>query len=597
MEDKKRTVSYRDIGKFALHYWKPEKSLGLWSVFFIIISVIAESIIPVYTGQIIDAMSNATIDNSGAWSDVWFAFWMFVLLALSHSFFYYITMLLWTHFSVETMQQIVTDGMYKVQRFNSEWHANEFAGGTVRKLTRGMRAFETFQDVWLMSLLPAVTVLISITIMLSLKIYLVGMITAILIIFYCIISVWISVVILAPKFKESAKTDTALGAFLSDSITGNETVKTFGAEDVEDKLFNNVSQEWRKKNLTAWVFGVSTDFFRSVFTTFMNSVIIGTSLWFWHSGEMTTGDIVTVITTIFIISSYVRNIGHQISTLQRAVSDMDDVVAFWLRDEEIVDAEGAKPLVIESGSKGDMICFNNVDFKYPNVDRDIYKSLSINIKNGEKLALVGKSGGGKSTFIKLLQRLYNINGGEITIAGQDISKVTLKSLRRSISLVPQDPVLFHRSIAENISYARPDSSMEDIVVAAKKAHAHEFIAGLREGYNTLVGERGVKLSGGERQRVAIARAILANKPILILDEATSSLDSISEYYIKEALEELIKGRTTITVAHRLSTIQQADRILVFSSGEIIEEGNHEALMAMPKSYYKKLYDTQTLSSE
>ena len=220
--------------------------------------------------------------------------------------------------------------------------------------------------------------------------------------------------------------------------------------------------------------------------------------------------------------------------------------------------------------------------------------MSIDISSGEKLALVGPSGSGKSTFVKLIQRLYNVTDGRILIDGQDIAGVSMESLRRQVALVPQEPSLFHRSLSENISYGSPGASQDAIIAAAKKAFAHEFIETLPKGYDTLVGERGVKLSGGERQRVAIARAILADAPILILDEATSSLDSISEHYIQKALEELMKGRTTITIAHRLSTIQKADRILVFDKGEIIEQGNHDSLMARPGSRYKALYDMQAL---
>ncbi|MDF3024305.1 MAG: transporter ATP-binding protein, partial [Alphaproteobacteria bacterium] len=241
-----------------------------------------------------------------------------------------------------------------------------------------------------------------------------------------------------------------------------------------------------------------------------------------------------------------------------------------------------------------LISFQGVGFKYPSTDKYIYKDMSIDISSGEKLALVGPSGSGKSTFVKLIQRLYNVTDGRIVIDGQDIAGVTMESLRKQVALVPQEPALFHRSLSENIAYGRPDATQEEIIAAAKKAFAHEFIETLPKGYDTLVGERGVKLSGGERQRVAIARAILSDAPVLILDEATSSLDSISEHYIQMALEELMKGRTTITIAHRLSTIQKADRILVFDKGEIIEQGNHASLMARPDSRSKALYDMQAL---
>jgi ATP-binding cassette subfamily B protein len=205
---------------------------------------------------------------------------------------------------------------------------------------------------------------------------------------------------------------------------------------------------------------------------------------------------------------------------------------------------------------------------------------------------VGPSGSGKSTFVKLVQRLYDVTDGRVLIDGQNIAHVTQESLRQNIALVPQEPLLFHRSLAANIAYGKPGASRHAIVEAAKKAYAHDFIEILPKGYNTLVGERGVKLSGGERQRVAIARAILADTPILLLDEATSSLDSISEYYIQRALHTLMEGRTTITIAHRLSTVKNADRILVFDRGRIVEQGTHDELILSTDSHYRRLHDMQ-----
>jgi ATP-binding cassette subfamily B protein len=272
------------------------------------------------------------------------------------------------------------------------------------------------------------------------------------------------------------------------------------------------------------------------------------------------------------------------------MSDMEDVVYFWKTDIAVKDKPNAATLI---RGKGDIV-FDNINFAYKNQGDPLYKNFSIHIASGEKVALVGHSGSGKSTFVKLLQRLHDIQGGEIRVDDQNIADVTQSSLRQAVALVPQDPILFHRTLADNIAYAKPEATQEEIIDAAKKAYAHDFIEGLPQGYNTLVGERGIKLSGGERQRVAIARAILSDAPILILDEATSSLDSISEHYIQMALKELMKGRTTITIAHRLSTIKDVDRILVFDQGRVVEQGNHAKLLENPESHYKKLYEMQVL---
>ncbi len=209
---------------------------------------------------------------------------------------------------------------------------------------------------------------------------------------------------------------------------------------------------------------------------------------------------------------------------------------------------------------------------------------------------MGESGSGKTTFVKLLQRLYDLDSGRILVDGQNIAQVTQESLRERVALVPQEPILFHRTLAENIAYAKPSATHDEIVTAARKAHAHEFIERLEQGYDTLVGERGIKLSGGERQRVAIARAILADCPILILDEATSSLDSVTESLIQDGISNLMEGRTAILVAHRLSTIRSVDRILVFSAGEIVESGSHRELMANASGHCRRMYDMQVLGS-
>jgi ATP-binding cassette subfamily B protein len=593
-KDKEEKPAFRDILRFTLHYWKPQRWIGIAAATAMMLSVVMDSVVPVYTGRIVDAMTGHGASDASAWKGAWAAFWGFAVLALLHHLFRMISMLFWNYFAVRNLYRIVTDGMQKVQRFSADWHANSFAGGTVRKITRGMWSFDVFEDTLLMGLLPAFTIMVAVTVMLGVKLPAIGLVAAFLVLFYCVMSIWLSVNVLAPKFQASAEQDTRLGATLADAITGNPTVKSFAAESREDSLFDGVAAQWRDLAHHAWQNGVLIDAFRSVYRMAMTSTVVALTIWLWKAGRATPGDIVLVITTFFIIGGYLRDIGMQISQVQRAASEMDDIVRFWLRKDEVFDVPGAKPLVVRPEPRDDMIVFDKVGFKYAGTGHALYQDLSVSIATGEKLALVGPSGSGKSTFVKLLQRLYNVTGGRILIGGEDISQVTLESLRQAISLVPQDPVLFHRSLADNIAYGKPGASLEEIIEAAKKSFAHDFIMTLPLGYDTLVGERGVKLSGGERQRVAIARAILADAPILILDEATSSLDSISEHYIQRALEALMAGRTTITIAHRLSTIQKADRILVFDQGKIIEQGDHRSLMARPGAHYKKLFEMQVL---
>lgn len=593
-EKKERQTSWRDVMRFSWHYWRPNKWLGVGAAVLMLASVEMDAVVPVYTGKIVDALTTHAPGDPVALHDAWMAFWGFTVLALLHQVLRIGSMFFWNTFAVRNLYAIVTDGLQKVQRFSSDWHANTFAGGTVRKITRGMWAMDTFEDTILMGLLPAASIMVGVLIMLSIKLPLVGFCTGVMILAYCAVSIWMSIKILSPRFIASADADTKVGATLADIITGNPTVKSFGAESREDAIFREVANAWRQKSFRAWQTGVTADAVRSVLRLMTMATMVAMTIYLWSVAKATPGDIVVVITTFFIIGGYLRDIGMHISHLQRSVSDMEDVIVFWLRKDEVVDTANAEPLTVKPSRRRDMISFDKVGFKYPNGGKYIYENMSLDIGSGEKLALVGPSGSGKSTFVKLIQRLYNVTDGQIRIDGQDIAKVSMESLRQQIALVPQDPTLFHRSLSDNIAYGNPGATMEDIVAAAKKAFAHEFIETLPKGYDTLVGERGVKLSGGERQRVAIARAILANAPVLILDEATSSLDSISEHYIQLALQELMKGRTTITIAHRLSTIQKADRILVFDKGAIIEQGDHASLMARPNSRYKALYEMQAL---
>ncbi|MEN9709632.1 MAG: hypothetical protein RIQ68_2040, partial [Pseudomonadota bacterium] len=373
------------------------------------------------------------------------------------------------------------------------------------------------------------------------------------------------------------------------SVTGNAAVKSFAAEEREDRHFAEIAQGWQWRAIRSWDRSAVSGLVQAVLLLVLQLGMLGTGLWLWTQGRATPGDIASLIATQFLITGYLRDIAQHVRSVQRTVNDMDDVLEFRNAHLQVADRPDAIPLQVTQGA----IDFDHVTFKYKSAREPLYDHFTLHIPAGQKVGLVGASGAGKSTFVKLIQRLYDLNSGSIRIDGQDIAHVTQSSLRNAVGLVPQEPVLFHRSIAENIAYGRPDASREDIIEAARLAHVDEFVQGLPKGYETLVGERGVKLSGGERQRVAIARAILAATPILILDEATSSLDSLSETYIREAMDRLSQGRTTLVIAHRLSTVQRLDRILVFDHGKIVEDGTHRSLMARENGAYRRLVETQS----
>lgn len=579
-------VTYGDIGRFSLHYWKRRWKLGAIAVGLMFGATFMDIILPVYVGQSVDALTQEPRDVDRAIT----AFSIFTALGFSYSLVRSGSIFVWNKFAVQTMYDLISDATRKVQRFSADWHANAFAGATVRKITRGMWAFDVFEDTWFMGLFPAVIMMLGMTVMLSVHVPLVGAFTAVCIVVYCTFSIVASVKIMAPRFRNSAAADTKMGATLADIVTGNPTVKAFGAERREDEIFDESARNWKKKSYRAWQVAQSVDLVRSMLRMVMMAGMFGLTIWLCARGQATAGDTVLVLTSFFMVGGYMRDIGMHISNLQRSASELEDVVHFWLREDDVRDVPAAKVLDTKAGE----IVLDRVTFGYKGQDNPVFADFSLTIHPGEKIALVGPSGSGKSTFVKLVQRLYDVQGGEIRIDGQNIAEVTQESLRRAIALVPQDPVLFHRSLAENIAYSRPGATQDHVRRAAEEAYAHDFIGSLPLQYDTLVGERGVKLSGGERQRVAIARALLADAPILILDEATSNLDSISEHYIQAALKNLMRDKTTITVAHRLATIRNADRILVFEKGRVVEQGTHDELIHRADSHYKTLYDMQAL---
>jgi ATP-binding cassette subfamily B protein len=333
-------------------------------------------------------------------------------------------------------------------------------------------------------------------------------------------------------------------------------------------------------------------FFMKMHILQKSSFVIFQSICFWwlitgiKNQTITSGDFALILILNISIVNSLNNLSRNIREFAKSFGKVSQGLYIINSILEIQDTEDAKDIVIKKGE----ILFEKVQFNYNN-SNPIFNDKSVKIHSGQKLGLVGYSGSGKSTFVNLILRLFDVTQGKILIDSQDIRDISQASLRQAIGVIPQDLSLFNRTLMENIRYGRMNASDTEVIEAAKRAHAHEFILSLPEGYQTLVGERGVKLSGGERQRVAIARAILKNAPILILDEATSQLDSVTEHAIQKSLENLMQGKTTIVIAHRLSTILHMDRILVFDKGQIVQDGKHANLMA-EEGLYKTLWDGQ-----
>ncbi len=553
-------------------------------------AVLLDIFLPLVAGRLIDAVATVAVD--GPTSDqisaaIW-ALALFVGISVGFHLARFLSFRLWIPFAGNCMRNIVSDAFHRVQRYSTDWHANTFAGATVRKISRGMWAYDTLADTIYIGLFPSICVLVGVTISLALHWPLIGLVTGVGIVVYWTVSIMLATRYVAPLNRVSNRMDSSLGAALADSISCNAVVKAFGAEPREDERLRGVVSDWRHAATSSWLRMENMGLAQMGILVAMQIGLLGLVLWFWSRGEATAGGVTFVMTSYFLVHGYMRDIGQHIRNLQQGVNELEDVVEFAKLPLGVPDVPGAAPLLPKTGA----VTFDNVTFRYGNQPVPLYRDFTLEIGDGERVALVGKSGSGKSTFVKLVQRLYDVDVGRVLIDGQDIARCTQESLRGAIAVVPQDPVLFHRSLAENIAYGRPDATEAEIVEAATRANAHEFIQALPHGYETLVGERGVKLSGGERQRVAIARAILADTPLLILDEATSSLDSITEAQIQEAIEDLMRGRTTIVIAHRLATVRSVDRILVFAAGAVVEHGTHAELMARPDGHYRELHHMQ-----
>lgn len=465
-----------------------------------------------------------------------------------------------------------------------QFFQDTFGGSLVRKITRLSRSFEDIGDNIQQKLLPIIVTIIGVLYVVFRQNTLIGW----------IVCGWIAIVLTYNFFHARrrvsfdvarAEQDSACSGFLADTISNVITVKLFTGGDRERKGFKKASDRLSELRHTTWRLFVNSYAWQSFTLIVIQGVVLVIGIRYWMRGIVTAGDIILFLTYFEILSRHMIDFARMLRSMYSAFADASEMVEIMDTPHAIQDRPGAKILRAKNGT----ISFKNVEFSYQ--EQPVIKRLNLEIAPGEKIGLVGSSGAGKSTFVKLLLRFYDVTRGQILIDGQNISEVTQDSLRKQIALVPQEPILFHRTLMENIRYGRPNASDQEVRKAAKLAHCDEFIQDLPKRYQTYVGERGIKLSGGERQRIAIARAMLKNAPILVLDEATSSLDSESERLIQNALQTLMEGKTSIVIAHRLSTIMSMDRIIILQNGEVVDMGTHQDLLHR-KGIYKKLWDIQ-----
>ncbi|MEP9353852.1 ABC transporter ATP-binding protein [Xanthobacter sp. KR7-65] len=584
----KRGVSFRAIFAFLLGHWARRKGVIAATCAAVLTATLAEVFVPLFAGRLVDALAGA--DREAAWQGAVAAFLAIAALGVTMVAARHLTYVVIVRLTLRMMADVAADAFARVQRFSSDWHASTFAGSTVRKISRGMWSLDVLHDTLLVALFPSLLALGGTALLLGARWPILGLVVAVGAVAFIGLTLALSITYVAPAARLSNAWDTRVGGVLADAVGCNAVVKGYGAEGREEARLSRVLAKWNARTRRTWMAGTWAGTAQLMALVALQASIIGTALLLWRQGQASAGDVAYVLTSYLVVHSYLRDIGMHIHNLQRSLNELEELVEIHHQKIGVSDAPAAVPAQVTAGR----IAFEDVTFHYGGHSTPLYDKLSVAIAAGERVGLVGHSGSGKTTFVKLIQRLHDVTAGRVSVDGQDVREVTQGSLRRAIAVVQQEPVLFHRSLMENIAYGRPDASFAEIRRAAELANAAQFIERLPRGYGTLVGERGVKLSGGERQRIAIARAFLADAPILILDEATSSLDSESEAAIQDAMERLMIGRTTLVIAHRLSTVRALDRLLVFDKGRIVEEGDHDTLVRREGGLYRRLFERQAM---
>lgn len=576
--------------KRIFHYYWLEAKKYKWSLLFMFIvygagDVLSNIVNPLLYQRVVDTISGSTpsADLSGSLFHVAF---LLLLVVLSYQALYRTGDYLIVYFEANVIREIHNSTFLRLMNHSYRFFSNNFSGSLVAKAKRFASSFERITDVVVLNIWFALVQLTGVFIVLFIQVPKVGL----LLLVWVIVYIFITFVFVQRKFKYDllqASADSKVTARLTDAITNSLNIKIFSGKNREDELFKGVTSDEYLKRTRAWYFGN----FQITVQGFLMATLQVSALYLmislWLKGTITAGTVVLVQIYMLGVFDQLWGLGRSMMNLFQSVGEAKEMADIFDQRPDILDAREPEECRIAAGK----INFEKVDFEYSKGHK-VFKDFNFEVRSGEKIGLVGHSGSGKTTIVKMLLRFGDVKAGEVLIDGQNIAKIRQDDLRDKISYVPQDPILFHRSIRENIAYSNSEAREEEIIDAARKAHAHEFIMALSKGYDTFVGERGVKLSGGERQRIAIARAMLKHAPILLLDEATSALDSISESYIQDAFAELMKGKTSIVIAHRLSTVQKMDRIVVLDHGKIVEEGDHGELLKK-KGLYANLWDRQT----
>ena len=482
-------------------------------------------------------------------------------------------------FEEDVMRDLSMSSFKHLSTMSYRFFSDRFSGSLVNQVNKFTGAFERLTDVMTWNVYRLIIMIVAACIVLAPKAPIVVVAILLLTSIY-VPTVWFFRKRLTPLNKKWSEAETKKTGLLADGISNILAIKAFSNESKEFALYKKKSDIVYGHSMATMKMNMNQELITGSIQVVLYISVIGFSIWLATTGKIAVGIIYLCLDYIRTILNRLWDLNGTFRAITRVFGDAHDMTEILLIEPEVANDPHAQKLHVSKG----VLEFKNVTFSYPEAKEPLFKNFNMKIDHGQSVGLVGHSGSGKTSITKLILRFMDIGNGSIEIDGQDIARVKQQDLRHAISYVPQEPLLFHRSIAENISYGKEDATQKEIEAAAKKAHAHDFITQLPDGYQTLVGERGVKLSGGQKQRIAIARTFLKDSPIIVLDEATSALDSESEVLIQDALLKLMKGKTAIVIAHRLSTIQRMDSVIVLSDGRIEEQGTHSELLKKAGTY-------------
>lgn len=520
-------------------------------------------------------------------NNVWNTFFLLMFLIAMQVMFWRIHDYTMLKRQAKTLRDLERFVFSKMQQHSYRFYSDNFAGSLVTQFSRFLKSYEILEDTFFFELFSATIFLIFAIIVL----FFIAPVLGIALLTWAVLFIGLIAWLTVKKFpitRGATAADSRVTANIADSVTNMLNVKIFARKSFESRRFESTSEDRYQKRWKSWKYDAHIRNVRWIFVVVFLFVYLYLSINLVTTGKVHISVVLAAQLYIMQIYNQLFNLNRTIQKVELAFADASEMTDILDLTPEVLDPINPEKIAMHEGS----IAFNNVGFSYADSSGEVFTNFNLKIPAGQKVGLVGHSGSGKSTLTRMIMRFADLDTGSITIDNQNIAKVKQDDLRGQLAFVPQEPILFHRSLLENIRYGREDASDQEVYDSAKLAHASEFIDDMPEKYHTLVGERGIKLSGGEKQRVAIARAMLSKAPILILDEATSALDSKSEKFITTALDNLMKNRTTIVVAHRLSTIRKMDRILVMKNGTIVEDGDHKALIAK-KGEYAELWDHQT----